>query len=149
MTTTPEAAKPAAFSIADLKAKVATEEIVKFEPLLPDGVTPSGVTFDLKSDLAPSVDARLKELIDQNTRKEQLRGAQAAKSRPGEIITPVDETATLARRMVAARIAGWTLSDEFTEANALTVLQYWVGLGDQILAKTADLARFTPTSPKA
>ena len=148
--TADEAAAPAKlFSIADMEAQVASEETFEFEPLLPDGVTPSGVTFKLKSDLAPSVDARLKDLLCQMKRREQLRAAAASKSRPGEVTEDYGEMDVMGRRMIAARIAGWSMADEFTEANVLRVLKVWTGLSDQIIGKTADLARFTPASPKA
>lgn len=137
------------FSIADIKAQVAHEETFDFEPLLPS-LEPSGVTLKLKSDLAPSVDARLKALIDGNTKKQQLMAAQAEKARPGEApFTPVDDMATFGRKLIAVRVAGWNMPDEFSEAAAIELLRYWVGLGEQILAATADAARFTPDSPKA
>lgn len=138
----------APFSIADIEAQVATEETVDFEPTLPDGITPSGAIFKIKSDLAPSVDARLKEMLDQMKRQDQLRAAQAAKARPGEVIESTDTQDVFGRRLIAVRIAGWNLPDEFNEANLLKVLKGWTGLGAQILEKSAELARFTPTSSK-
>lgn len=144
------AAAPAAtFSIADIVGQVATEETYPFEPMLPDGLTPSGVTFYLKSDLAPSVDGQIKDLLADMRRKEQMRAAQAAKSRPGQVTEDYDELDVAGRKLIATRIAGWTLKDEFTTANVLTVLKLWQGLGEQILAKSAELARFTPASSKA
>lgn len=147
MTETPKAASP--FSIADMKAKVANEDTFDFEPLLPS-LEPSGVVLKLKSDLAPSVDARLKELIDANTRKQQLMAMQAEKSRPGEApIASVDDMANFGRKLIAVRVAGWNMPDAFSESAVIELLRYWDGLGNQILAKTADAARFTPDSPKA
>lgn len=147
MTETAKAASP--FSIADMKAKVANEDTFDFEPLLPS-LEPSGVVLKLKSDLAPSVDARLKELIDANTRKQQLMAMQAEKSRPGEApIASVDDMSNFGRKLIAVRVAGWNMPDTFSESAVIELLRYWDGLGNQILAKTADAARFTPDSPKA
>lgn len=147
MTETPKAAKP--FSLADIKAQVANEDTFDFEPLLPS-LEPSGIILKLKSDLAPSVDGRLKELIDANTRKQQLMAAQAEKARPGEApIASVEDMSAFGRKLIAVRVAGWNMPDEFTEANVMALLRYWDGLGNQILAKTAEAARFTPDSPKA
>ena len=147
MTDTPKAPKP--FSLADIKAQVANEDTFDFEPLLPS-LEPSGIILKLKSDLAPSVDRRLKELIDANTRKQQLMAAQAEKARPGEApIASVEDMSAFGRKLIAVRVAGWNMPDEFTEANVMALLRYWDGLGNQILAKTAEAARFTPDSPKA
>lgn len=147
MTETLKAAKP--FSLADIKAQVANEDTFDFEPLLPS-LEPSGIILKLKSDLAPSVDGRLKELIDANTRKQQLMAAQAEKARPGEApIASVEDMSAFGRKLIAVRVAGWNMPDEFTEANVMALLRYWDGLGNQILAKTAEAARFTPDSPKA
>ena len=147
MTDTPKAPKP--FSLADIKAQVANEDTFDFEPLLPN-LEPSGIILKLKSDLAPSVDGRLKELIDANTRKQQLMAAQAEKARPGEApIASVEDMSAFGRKLIAVRVAGWNMPDEFTEANVMALLRYWDGLGNQILAKTAEAARFTPDSPKA
>ena len=136
------------FSIADIEAQVMVEETFPFEPLLPN-LEPSGIIFQLKSDLAPSVEGKIKQLLDGHTRKDQLKAAQAARSRPGEVINTVDEQAVLGRKLVAARIDGWSMADEFNETNVQRVLKAWVGLSEQILAKSAELARFTMTSPKA
>jgi hypothetical protein len=147
MTETPKAAKP--FSLADIKAQVANEDTFDFEPLLPS-LEPSGIVLKLKSDLAPSVDARLKDLIDANARKQQLMAAQAEKARPGEApMSTVEDMSNFGRKLIAVRVAGWNMPDEFTEANVMALLRYWDGLGNQILAKTAEAARFTPASPTA
>jgi len=139
----------APFSLADIEGQVATEATYEFEPLLPN-LKPSGVLFQLKSDLAPSVQNALTDMMDTDRKKEHFRAAQNQKARPESVqLTPVNELSDFGRKAIAIRIAGWNLPDEFNEATVLRVLKAWSGLGDQILAKTAELASFTPASSKA
>lgn len=138
-----------AFSISDFKAAVATEASADFEPLLADG-SPSGLVLQVKSDLAPSVHGRLMEMMDAFRDADTLRAAQAAKARPGH--APVEKTASIVRnshRMAAVRVCGWNAKDEFSEAALIDLFAHWPDLVAQVLAKSAELASFTPTSPKA
>jgi hypothetical protein len=64
-------------------------------------------------------------------------------------MSTVEDMSNFGRKLIAVRVAGWNMPDEFTEANVMALLRYWDGLGNQILAKTAEAARFTPASPTA
>lgn len=138
----------APFTLADMKAQVATEETFEFEPTFPD-LKPSGIILKLKSDLAPSVQTALKAMAEADRKKDHLRAAQNAKARPESVILQsIDEIAEFGRKGVAVRIAGWSLDEEFTPANVDDLIKHWKGLDAQILAKSAELASFTVASPK-
>ncbi|MCC7267880.1 MAG: hypothetical protein IT546_11140 [Caulobacteraceae bacterium] len=141
--------KTEGLSLSDIRNQVATEEAVDFEPYDAKG-NPSGIVLKVLSDQSKIVQDRLLALIDRKRRQDQLLAAQAERSRPGEVVASVKDDAEYGRRLVAARLAGWTgIAEDFNDSNAAELLRLIPGFGPQIIRKSEELGGFTVASPTA
>ncbi len=138
------------FSLADIEAAVAGPDAVPFEPL--DEGRPSGVRLMVYSDQNPTVIAKLNEIENNARRAAQVLAAEMATAKPGEVIAKTEDEQDMFYRRASARLAGWdpaTLSDPFSEANAIRLISLVPTWGAQIIKKSRELGTFTKASPQA
>jgi hypothetical protein len=138
--------KAAGISLADLDARSTSEVPFEFEYILPNGEG-SGVTFKVLGSQSPTVVAEVNKLLDARRRKEAAAEITARSSRNPAAFTPISEDIDFSQRVIAARLKGWSLDDEFTPENALKLVRSNQHIADQISEVSNDLGNFMKVSP--